>query len=162
MGRTGAAGLPFVDVVEGEAWMNVFESEEVEDVGGHSVAPHARPVGQQPPPREAGHELKPLEQVRELCGLTEADGEGMGTTTKEEVEGESEDDGGGLEVEVEADVDVEVEEVEVEEVEEGGEAVTVGVMMTVSVELLAPENEALVSFGHWRFVTGRLTANIHA
>lgn len=55
VGRTGAAaagGLVEVDVdADGE------EEMEVEVEAGHSFAPHARSVGQQPPPRVAGQEL---------------------------------------------------------------------------------------------------------
>lgn len=37
----------------------------VESGGQPAEDPQARSVGQHPPPREAGHERKPVEQVRE-------------------------------------------------------------------------------------------------
>jgi len=57
VGRTGAAGLPpSEDVEDGGAWMKVLDCTEELVEAGHSVAPHARSVGQQPPPRVAGQE----------------------------------------------------------------------------------------------------------
>jgi len=71
----------------------------------------------------------------------EDEGKGMGAMMEEE----SDDVAGGLEVE-----------------EELGEAVTVGVMMTVAVELIAPERGKPVSLTLCtRLVEVRLTANVY-
>ncbi len=101
VGRMGATGLAFVFMVlvlgDGDGL------GEREEVAGHSVAPHARSVGQQPPPRVAGQERKPGEQVKVDAGggggggvvvvvveevVVERDGEAktVGVTTSVEVE----------------------------------------------------------------------------
>ena len=54
VGRTGAPG---VLVVVGEA--------------GQAMLPHRRSVGQQPPPRVAGQDLKPEEQVKGGRGVVD-------------------------------------------------------------------------------------------
>ena len=134
VGRTGAAGLLVLVLVLvlglGVAWTNVLlpVGEEGEEAG-HSVAPHARSVGQQPPPRVAGQDWKPGEHVSGAWGRLD-DG---AVVVVVEVDDEEEATG-AMRV---ADEDADVVGVALEvEVERG--AVTVGVMMTVAVELAAP------------------------
>lgn len=52
-----------IEVVE-----DVEDAEMAPDEAGHSVGPHSRSVRQQPPPRDTGQALKPLEHERVVCG----------------------------------------------------------------------------------------------
>lgn len=81
VGRTGGAGV----------------AELLVDEGGQFAEPHSRSVGQQPPPREAGHERYPVEHVR----LLRADEVTVTVRVTVKISGGSVDAlGDGLEVEV--------------------------------------------------------------
>ena len=62
VGRTGAPGWVPEDIDE--------------ERGGHRAEPQARPVGQQPPPRDAGQERNPEEQVKEVGRVVDEVGAG--------------------------------------------------------------------------------------
>lgn len=57
VGRTGAAAAGGLVEVDVDADADGVEERVVVVEAGHSLAPHARSVGQQPPPRVAGQEL---------------------------------------------------------------------------------------------------------
>ena len=92
------------------------EDEEVEGEAGQLALPQRRPDRQQPPPKLEGQDWKPEEQVR---------GFGVVVVMEEEV------------VTIEEEVS-EGDDVVVGAVPVGEEAVTVGLTITVAVELRTP------------------------
>lgn len=62
-------------------------------ISGQTSEPHARSVGQQPPPSDAGQDRKPVEQTSVLGGVGVLSGGSVGV-------GEGEDEGLGLALEL--------------------------------------------------------------
>jgi len=108
-------------------------------VSGHTSRPHARSVGQQPPPREAGQDLNPEEQTKVLGMVEVLEGGFVGVGDGEDVvEGLAleldEGGGGGGTTVVSVMVDGgggRLDELELEEEVDVG----VGVRMTTAVEV---------------------------
>jgi hypothetical protein len=101
VGRTGGSGVP-------------LDCKDV-DKAGQLADPHARSVGQQPPPRLAGHDRKPVEHVRESV----AEDVIVLVIVMVETSG-----GGGVTLEMDVDVG-DVDDLELVVGEEGCDGVTV-------------------------------------
>lgn len=145
-----------VDSVVPEVGLNGAPGVFVVDMGGQRLfEPQARSVGQQPPPKDAGHDLKPVEQTVAVVTDVPIDveeggtGEEEGRVDEEELlVVEEERDGGGVGEEggdglpgittVVVDVLITGGTLELVVVE-GGREDTVGCTVTVAVDAKMPK-----------------------
>ncbi|KAL9625802.1 MAG: hypothetical protein Q9160_000122 [Pyrenula sp. 1 TL-2023] len=141
--EVGLTGAPGVFVVES---------------GGHKLfEPQARSVGQQPPPKDAGHDLNPVEQTEAVVTVVDGAGLGLGRDELVEEGAELEERGGDDDEDGDEDEDdgddgdgrpgtttVVVDVViiggkgELEVLDGGGREETVGCTVTVAVEASIP------------------------
>lgn len=139
-----------MDVVESVVGLTGAPGVFVVDIGGQRLfEPQARSVGQQPPPREAGHDLNPVEQTEAVVTEVPIDLEVELVCVRELFDDDEERDDGGDE-DVGPDglpgittVVVEVVMIggkfELEVAEGGGRDDTVGCTVTVAVDAKTPK-----------------------